>query len=77
MTFTAFGEDFHLDLIPTERFFSPELLVEYVSKDGNVNKKPLQVDDCFYHGYVISHNASVTAVSLCNNVVVRIVISEN
>ncbi|KAJ8019560.1 A disintegrin and metalloproteinase with thrombospondin motifs 9 [Holothuria leucospilota] len=66
VTFAAFDEDYHLDLVLAEEFFPPDLKVEYLNKNGSITKKPLDVKDCFYHGYAISHNASAVALSLCN-----------
>ncbi|KAJ8019865.1 A disintegrin and metalloproteinase with thrombospondin motifs 9 [Holothuria leucospilota] len=66
VTFRAFGEDYHLDLVLAEEFFSPDLKVEHLNEDGSIDEKPLGVKDCFYHGYAISHNASGVALSLCN-----------
>ncbi|XP_071822880.1 A disintegrin and metalloproteinase with thrombospondin motifs 6-like [Apostichopus japonicus] len=65
LMFTAFEEDYHLNLIQAPRFFSPDLKVEHVYKNGTVVKEPLLVDsNCFYHGFVVSHNASDVAISI-------------
>ncbi|XP_071822873.1 A disintegrin and metalloproteinase with thrombospondin motifs 9-like isoform X2 [Apostichopus japonicus] len=68
VTFNAFGENYQLDLLPAPRFYRPDLEVEYVDTHGNVTRKRLDVDDCFYHGQLTSHNVSTAAVSICNGV---------
>lgn len=73
LMFTAFEEDYHLNLIQAPRFFSPDLKVEHVYKNGTIVKEPLLVDsDCFYHGFVVSHNASDVAISIQDGHVVSI-----
>ncbi|XP_071822878.1 A disintegrin and metalloproteinase with thrombospondin motifs 9-like isoform X2 [Apostichopus japonicus] len=65
LTFTAFEEDYQLHLIQAPRFFSPDLEVEHVYENGTIVKEPLLVDsDSFFHGYVVSHNASDVAISI-------------
>ncbi|XP_071822445.1 A disintegrin and metalloproteinase with thrombospondin motifs 1-like isoform X1 [Apostichopus japonicus] len=65
--FTAFGEYFHLDLFQSETFFDPNLEVKFIREDNTIETRPLEVSpDCFYHGYVPTHNYSRATVSLCS-----------
>ncbi|XP_038063563.1 A disintegrin and metalloproteinase with thrombospondin motifs 6-like isoform X2 [Patiria miniata] len=68
--FSAFGEEFHLQLTTNRQLTPKGLKVHYVDADGNVEERPLpsEHDTCYKFGRVLSHEgASRVAVSTCNN----------
>lgn len=74
LTFTAFGENYELNLSPSLKFFSPDLTIEYVHRNGTIEKNKLPFDtDCFYDGHVVSHNSSDAVVSICDKHIVSVI----
>ncbi|KAJ8019593.1 A disintegrin and metalloproteinase with thrombospondin motifs 6 [Holothuria leucospilota] len=64
----AFGEDLHLTLFSSERFFRPDLEVTYINPDNTVTKKPLGLSrDCFYQGFSPTHNYSRAVITMCDD----------
>nr|CAD7397273.1 unnamed protein product [Timema poppensis] len=66
------GEDHHLVLVPNHHLLAPGMIIETRTSGGtkddplsNVELRPADDLQCFYHGHVRGHEGSKTALSTC------------
>ncbi|XP_048371997.1 A disintegrin and metalloproteinase with thrombospondin motifs 18-like [Sphaerodactylus townsendi] len=62
--FSAFGQDMHLELKPSD-LFSYSFTVQVLGKDGIADLKDHRVEPCFYQGFIRNYNSSSVAISTC------------
>ncbi|XP_025113419.1 uncharacterized protein LOC112575657 [Pomacea canaliculata] len=68
--FSAFGENYSLDLEHNDKLIAPGCLVHYFQANGTKKVRPCPVrnDDCYYYGTSSNHNDSNVAISTCSGV---------
>ncbi|XP_067327139.1 A disintegrin and metalloproteinase with thrombospondin motifs 18 [Anolis sagrei] len=62
--FSAFGQELHLELEPSV-FFSSNLMVQVLGKDGITDSKEHEIEQCFYQGFIRNYSSSSVALSTC------------
>uniref|UniRef100_A0A803TDY7 ADAM metallopeptidase with thrombospondin type 1 motif 18 n=1 Tax=Anolis carolinensis TaxID=28377 RepID=A0A803TDY7_ANOCA len=62
--FSAFGQELHLELEPSV-FFSNNLMVQVFGKDGIIDSKEHEIEQCFYQGFIRNYSSSSVALSTC------------
>ncbi|XP_056618367.1 A disintegrin and metalloproteinase with thrombospondin motifs 16 [Triplophysa dalaica] len=64
--FHGLGQDFHLELEPSNDLIAPSFTVQTLSRGGTKSLQPFPTDDlCFYHGALRSKVNSSVALSTC------------
>ncbi|XP_029466482.1 A disintegrin and metalloproteinase with thrombospondin motifs 18 [Rhinatrema bivittatum] len=62
--FSAFGQEFHLELQPSI-IFSSGLTVQIYENSGFTASQEQEIEQCFYQGSVRNHSTSSVAISTC------------
>uniref|UniRef100_A0A5F8G1Q7 A disintegrin and metalloproteinase with thrombospondin motifs 18 n=1 Tax=Monodelphis domestica TaxID=13616 RepID=A0A5F8G1Q7_MONDO len=62
--FAAFGQDLHLQLEPSS-ILGQDLMVQVLGKDGILESGKLEVEQCFYQGFIWNDSTSSVALSTC------------
>ncbi|XP_060110023.1 A disintegrin and metalloproteinase with thrombospondin motifs 18 isoform X1 [Heteronotia binoei] len=62
--FSAFGQEMHLELKPSD-LFSYSFTVQVLGKDGITDLKDHHIEPCFYQGFIRNYSSSSVAISTC------------